>query len=512
VVLLALALVLLSLADVLLLKDGRRIEGRIVAEDASSVTLETIIGRQTFARSEIASISTTRTPKEEFEERKAACKTADDHYQLGRWCLVNKMRKQAPVLFARAIELDSDHEGARAELGFVRYKDEWLTPEQRARRARADLEAEMRAKGLVPHGDLWVTPEDKARLDLGLVLHEGEWLPRAEALARQGLCEYQGAVLPMFEAQARRRHAAAAAAARTPLVLRIGTEFALSGNLSPALFQTIEQGLAQGRAWFERALAAPSGRALWTGHLAHLFVFEDDAAYEASLPVLLADAQWVPEGFVASARGIHGFTWIDPFAIASARRGGRDDLDLVGQCYHQLGHLMVDRLGYQGRLLPPWYEEGLACLVEDRVHQKNLVLCRAPAVVAIGAGTGSKGGLVFELDAATLRAGSWRVELRAALRSGSIPPFDRLAAREFHQLEAADLAVAMAILEWLEGQGPRALADFHATLRARMPAAPQRVVATAGERKQFYDAAFRAALGLDTSGADRAWRAWQSSR
>jgi hypothetical protein len=148
-------------------------------------------------------------------------------------------------------------------------------------------------------------------------------------------------------------------------------------------------------------------------------------------------------------------------------------------------------------------------VVEFDTHALNRVFCRALA----GPGTGTTARrAAYDIDPAELRRGRWREILQGALDAGRIEPFDRMAARDFAELETLDLVAAMGVVAWLESLGPGALARFHAVLREGAPQAPERVVRDVRTRQALYDRAFGAAAGLDWRRADQAWRAWIEAR
>ena len=111
-----------------------------------------------------------------------------------------------------------------------------------------------------------------------------------------------------------------------------------------------------------------------------------------------------------------------------------------------------------------------------------------------------------------MRAGDWRATLAAALEAGAVGTFDTIARKAFSDLELLDVAAGMGILTWLgeheRTSGVPALGAFHAALRKSAPPVPLRVHDSSTERNAAYDAAFRAAVGLDLREADKEWRAW----
>ncbi|MBN1420139.1 MAG: DUF1570 domain-containing protein [Planctomycetes bacterium] len=101
------------------------------------------------ARDDIVEATPTTSARQEYEDKKKDAKTADEWYQLGLWAKDKKLERSATEAFREVIKLDEEHEGARKELGFVKYEGKWL-PEDEARR-------KMGWKRL---GEKWYSPEE----------------------------------------------------------------------------------------------------------------------------------------------------------------------------------------------------------------------------------------------------------------------------------------------------------------------------------------------------------------
>jgi len=496
-----------ALADVLVMKDGRRIEGVILEETATKVKIQTGLGVLEFARSKVESIERKKTKRQQFDERFGAAKTGDEFYEVGIWAEDKRLRKQAKKAMGRAIEVDPEHVKARTWLGFVRYRDEWMTPADREARMVADEKADMLARGFVKYEERWVTPEEKAKLEAGLVFHEGRWIPFADAQRKKGLELFEGRWIPRSEANAWAEMKRASDIAKVDFNAHVCEHALLAGNVNSATLEKVAAGLAAGRKWFDGVFSGPKGLALFDGHLPELYLFgEDDAPYLATLEHFSTRSDTLPPGWAKAVKSTHGFLWWDPWPVSSARRWHRGETDLHGHCYHHWGHMLLNRVGYDGRLLPPWYDEGFAAVVENRLHGLNAVFCRAKASTPTG--TVAK-GTTWSFDPKILRTGHWREVLGKALDENAVRDFDRLARKEFHDLDLIDIVVAMGIVEWVVAKGD--LTEFHKVIRETAPKTPQRVIETVSERREIYDRAFRAAVKMDMRAADSAWRSWFKS-
>jgi hypothetical protein len=75
-----------------------------------------------------------KTNEEAYAEKLAQLQPddVDGHYQLGLWCLKNKLANLAQTEFSKVIELNTNHEGARKNLGYVKFEDQWVSSKEYA--------------------------------------------------------------------------------------------------------------------------------------------------------------------------------------------------------------------------------------------------------------------------------------------------------------------------------------------------------------------------------------------
>ena len=109
-------LLLVLIADVIITVDGRRIEGEVVKETEEAVVIRLPNGELSIPRERIDKIIRTETFLDEYTERSEEAKTADEHYELGLWCLKNGLREQAKEEFRKALALEPTHRNAQEEL------------------------------------------------------------------------------------------------------------------------------------------------------------------------------------------------------------------------------------------------------------------------------------------------------------------------------------------------------------------------------------------------------------
>jgi hypothetical protein len=127
-----------AFADVVVLKDGSRREGRVLREDDQEIVLEIAQGRLkaeiVLARADITSIEKGPTANEcllaDVESRRAALEPDDTAGWLafaGWLDRQNGFSADARAAFEKVIALDRDNETARARLGYEKAGGQWLT-------------------------------------------------------------------------------------------------------------------------------------------------------------------------------------------------------------------------------------------------------------------------------------------------------------------------------------------------------------------------------------------------
>ncbi len=158
---LALLLLLGSTAsgDEIELTSGTVIEGR-VQDLGDSIRVVKSNGSAVYPKSMVRKITPKKTVEELYEEKARELKDsdADGHLQLARWCLREKLSREAVLEFKKVLAVSPDQEEARAGAGFQRVDGKWMTEEEANQ-----------ARGLVKHKGKWMTPEQR---DLDLALDE----------------------------------------------------------------------------------------------------------------------------------------------------------------------------------------------------------------------------------------------------------------------------------------------------------------------------------------------------
>jgi len=174
--LLLLALGTPALGDILFLEGGGRVEG-VVTETAEGYRIVGIHGTALVKKDRVRGRVEARYVTEVFEEKydRLDRLDADRLYELALWCAREVLEKRMWRLYEDILVLDPDHEKTRRRLGYVRFKDAWMTPEE-ARNAK------MAAVGLFRFEGQWFTD---AGLKAYLAAKKEDALLRAEEEKRR---------------------------------------------------------------------------------------------------------------------------------------------------------------------------------------------------------------------------------------------------------------------------------------------------------------------------------------
>ncbi|MBI2568670.1 MAG: hypothetical protein HYV63_16740 [Candidatus Schekmanbacteria bacterium] len=108
-------------ADVVHLRSGGLVEGRIVEEDTATVVVEKASGmKMTINRPDIVRIEKKESSLDQYEAQAADAetkKTVESFLALADWCKQNRMRTQEVAALERALEIDADNIAALQRLG-----------------------------------------------------------------------------------------------------------------------------------------------------------------------------------------------------------------------------------------------------------------------------------------------------------------------------------------------------------------------------------------------------------
>lgn len=277
-------------ADIIKLKNGRSIEGDVIADDGRTVTIKIPGGSFQLDRSEIASIQEKPTPEQEHEARMAAlaqeykarvaaldASDAQAQLELAQWAESVEFDDKALEHYLAAWKCDHDLVAAQQALeerGWHLVGEEWQ-----------DTDTYYAGLGWVRVGYGWVHPLEHA-LDL-----ENERL--AAARGRLGAAQYQ-----LASAQAVRRKAEQLAAAAAQMLQDIPARRA---QVQLRIVELQADREAAARDWQNAALAVDRWERIWAEERGKADRDEPNRVLEADGELWRA-RRWLSEADAAVAR------------------------------------------------------------------------------------------------------------------------------------------------------------------------------------------------------------------
>ncbi len=139
-------------ADVVHLKNGKSIEGKVTVE-GDKVTVQIPFGSVSFPKSKVLRIERKESSIDVYEQKLAALKKGDaaGRLELAAWCRKQGLRARGETLLREVLEFDPENTAARKLMGYVKHGGEWVTPEEK-----------YRALGMIKFEGQWHKPESVA--------------------------------------------------------------------------------------------------------------------------------------------------------------------------------------------------------------------------------------------------------------------------------------------------------------------------------------------------------------
>jgi hypothetical protein len=138
-----------SLADVVYLKSGGKLEGRIVERTETSVEINIGAGSLTLSMGSVDRIEEGRSPLDDYDERVAALGRDDREgwLELARWASRAGLGTQSRWAYDHVLQIAPEDPEANQAVGRVKLDGRWVTEEDA-----------YRARGYVLFEGRWITP------------------------------------------------------------------------------------------------------------------------------------------------------------------------------------------------------------------------------------------------------------------------------------------------------------------------------------------------------------------
>ena len=179
-------------ADVVYIKGGGKLEGRIVDRTESSVEIDIGAGSLTLPMSKVDRIEEGRSPLDDYDDR--AAKLAEDDrdgwLELARWASGMGLGAQSRWAYEHVLTLDPNDPEANRAVGRVEVDGRWMTEDEA-----------YRARGFVMFEGQWMTPAEQESILRARDADRAE----SEARARTAEAQARTAEAQAQEAEARAR-------------------------------------------------------------------------------------------------------------------------------------------------------------------------------------------------------------------------------------------------------------------------------------------------------------------
>lgn len=448
-------------ADTVHLKSGGKLVGEIVAENDASIEVRTKFGVQRISRADVARVERGDTPGEELKKKLSELSPSDANgvYELALYAREHRLTKEFQALLEKTVEIDPMHAGANELLGRIKYKGKYVTPEERDRLEAEARREQMLAQGLVEHEGRFVTPEEKEKLEQGLVLRDNEWISADDAKVRDGFVKVADQWIRGEDHWVNETRREVSTAVERPLRVEVSDHVAvysdIEGDFTTKLIALLEKGYQN----FAREFGAGNELAWLGGKRVDIFAFKTRFQYEkfvtwaGSFRGLGADWGERAKRVVS----VYGFAQWSMGATYMANRGGSLT---AAQCANMLGHILINRYRFEGKALPPFFDESFAAMFEFDLLKKN-------AVFTLGSGRYERSLQKDELK--FFEDGQWIEALRESMRTLADTPLEQAVRRDFSDLIQMDVAKGMCLFTRWRSMGDDTLKRFFDALRDRWP-------------------------------------------
>jgi hypothetical protein len=420
-------------------------------------------------------------------------------HELAAWCRKNRLKTQNRQVLELILVIDAGNEKANVELGRVRYRGKWVTPERRKTLIAQRRAERMRSLGFVSHRGAWVTPEEKEMLEKGFVRHEGKWVTPAEKKAAEGDVIEDGRRVGRSDLSLLDEMKRFEEEHKLTTAFYSSEHFAVFSEFGDGYNHNLAERLEAGYFWFEKFFGKTKTADLFGGRRPAALIFDDRKTFDAYVDFFSRFQENMSESWAARARRVLGFAWWDPTCFSVAYKGPREDREVDGQILHQMGHVLVNRKGYNYHFLPPWLDEGVAALFEHSASGHNWAFCIQGR------------NMVSAIESDDLFSGEgWTGLLDALVLRGIDPDLTDMMVKDLDLLDQDDVAKAMGLVLFLAEEKPGSAGLFLSEIQRRIP----RGVAAWDDpgTVQIQHDALNMALSAAPEEIDLAFRAWWAAR
>lgn len=409
-------------ADIVHLKSGGKIEGRVIEKTATMIVVETASGtKMRIPRASVARIEKTRDVWAEYAERRRKVEKgdADGLFKLYEWCVANGMKGEAPRVLEEVLVADPDHAGARKVKGEVRIRGKWFTPEEAKKAGFKEHDGEwltndefMKATGHVKLGDKWITEREHDRLYTKAKMEE---------------------LLQM------------------ELVVENSEHFGVRSRFPRAHAKELLQLCEKAYDAFMKLIPYPKA-SLKKWRRIEIYAFAEHEEYQAFFDSFVWPKHYMTkEDLYLHYRDAGNCNLYYPRPMIVLRRSAAlpKFKDQAALAVHNVGHVMVHR--FRRDVYPPdWLEEAMGHWCEEQVFGVARIFTLMP-------GQMSHAELIVPGWRNSIK---WRQQMGRLLVPGEAPPWKTLMRRPLGGINTKHQAKVYAVLRMIADKKPEALATF----------------------------------------------------
>ena len=480
-----------SLADVVHLTDGGKIEGEVISDDGKTVVVKTRFGEVKVERSRVKSIEKKKTPAQVYTERLKALAQDDaaGRWELALYCRENGLKKPEKVLTAEVLALEPQHDGANEAVGNVKWKDRWITPEERkALESDADTAAK-RAQGLVRYKDRWVTPEEKENLEKGLVKHEGKWMTPDEVKVAQGYVKHNGEWVKKEDLERRKIVDFYEGVMEREVNVVLTDHFAVVGTYEEGELDQIAQSAEQAFAQFIQIMGMKKGNSMFRGSEVdrtrtrlHVVYSKRAMEYQRLVNALVKRyPEDITEDRAALYRKQKGFYLVFPSCAVIGYQMPNTFEQVQASVIHKVSHVMLMKYRYRAGFFPWWLIEGLG------TYQEISALGHCDTYCITEGGYDMQEGETSNKWAGMAR---WKEVVKMQVTGMSDKSFHKLARSTLNELDFRDLAKCWSFIEWCVNRHRKEFVKLVSNLK----------------KKQKFEKAMENAFGKAHEHVEKEWR------
>jgi hypothetical protein len=410
------------LADIIHLKNGGQIEGRVIKETPTEVHIRTKFGSvMKFPRDQVARIEKKVDVWDEYEKRRMQVKPtdADGLFAFHQWCKENGLKREAEALLDEVLQADPDYAAAHELKGEVKIRGKWMRPD--------DAKA------------------------AGYRLHEGKWLDHDEFMKATGHVRWGSKWIPESEYDRLKVKTEMEALLNMELTVENSEHFGVRTRFPKEHAQNLLRLAEQAYDEFMKVIPYPEqSRRNWKR--IQIYLFADLDEYQVFFDKYIWPKRYVTkEEDYLHYREAGNCLFHFPHPIIAARRSPAlpKFADQAALVVNNIGQVMLHRM--RKEIYPPdWLQAGMGHYVEEQVFGYCRIFTLLPGKL-------SKRELIVP---GWRNSQDWKKKMNRLLAPGEVPPWKVIMKKPLGGMNTKELAKVYAVIRMIVKKKPGALRAF----------------------------------------------------